>query len=532
MSTHRTHGDSAAGKIRLRGMSLSGVSLSSELAQELQPNILPYPDYKGGLNYQDAQQDLDAMFTQETRDVVITNKGRLKRAPGHLVIEELADSHVVQALLIHPSLDFSVELLIIDGEYVGIKDGTGTTWIDASLPAGDGWVGITNGENILFTNGVNGIYTREYADSTIGLITDSPAGRTLANFAGRVWVGGPTVGGSFQAMGVYWSGASGLITDWLGIGAGAELLISNNLIDDRVQAMRPISFDLLAILCQRTVWVAIRTGDPYRPAEFEIRSQGVGCIAESTVQSTPLGVIFLSDDGVMLFDGNQVVSLSKAIDAVLLPVLTDAIAGYSSAYEAINARYWLFTPTESFCFEVTKGRWLRYRFVTTKGIAFSEQFASVTWESALGLWSSYTDTWADLETPAGTERLVLGYQDKLAVLSNSSDEYIDESEVRAEYEMIRRDGNTISGMFTTDRLFLRRTGAEAELEVHLPGNDGTNALVATRAIPNSSTEDVVELGLLHTGRGAGGMIAWTDVSLEVSHVALRGLLRSKRIGMG
>lgn len=41
---------------------------------------------------------------------------------------------------------------------------------------------------------------------------------------------------------------------------------------------------------------------------------GIGCVANGTIQRTPQGLVFLYDDGVYLFDGNEAVKISAALD--------------------------------------------------------------------------------------------------------------------------------------------------------------------------------------------------------------------------
>lgn len=531
MTTNRSQSDVVQAVWSLRGQSLSGVSLTREQGAEMAPVLIPFPSFNGGLNYTDAKQDTDPQFTQDAVNVEISDIGGLKRSAGHFLLETFTGGRSGKAMLVHPSLDFTAELILIDGAFMGVKGTGATTWTNQSLPVAPSWVGIANGEDLLITNGVNGIYKKAYGVASTSLIVDSPAGVTLANFAGRVWVGGPTTGAVYQAMGVYWSGASGLSTDWLGLGSGAELLISNNVVDDRVVAMRPISFDLMVILCQRTVWVATRTGDPYRPAEFQMRAQGVGCVTESTAQVTPAGVIFLSSDGVKVFDGNQVSPVSLQIDEVLLPLMSESIAAYSSAYQASRGRYWLFTPTETFSFDVQTARWLRYSFVANKAVTFSEQFSGLSWDEASDTWIAILGTWDDIAPGAGSESLILLDATKLHSQSETSNQYMNGITIVAEYELLQKDSGPVSSLFTTDRLFLRKIGSDPSFEIHLPDNQGVFALHTTKVLPHSSGQDALELGMYYTGKGAGALLKWTEPGLEVSHFALRGVVRSKRIGV-
>jgi len=204
----------------LRDIGVGG-TLTERNASELEQVEMAFPSFVGGLNYQAAEQDQALEFTQETYDVVITDRNRLKRGPGHLVAVDLAPIAAPVAMFVHTSLDFTTELVLLQPPNIVIIPGTGVVDDAAiALPLSMFWVGLTNGEDFLFSDGKTGIWQRPFgAIAGASLIPNAPGARTMANFAGRVLVGGPTISGQYEALGVYWSGADGLITNWLGIGA-------------------------------------------------------------------------------------------------------------------------------------------------------------------------------------------------------------------------------------------------------------------------------------------------------------------------
>ncbi len=508
-----------------------GRSLSQEQGAKLADVSVDFPAFDKGVDLRDAEQDQDASVTHETYDVEITDKNRLRRGPGHLLVETLT-THFPKSMFVHTSLDFTAELVFIDGVNIGIKGGGATVWTGASLPVGDEWVGISNLDNFLFTNGTTGIYKRAFGGGgTVTLITDSLPAATLANFAARVFAGAVTFDpGGYQALSVAWS-ADAEGDDWVGAGSGATLLISNNTTDDRVVAMRPMGFDILAVFCQKSIWIGRQTGDVDEPAIFEPRVTGVGCIAEPTCKNTPAGVMFLGESGVYVFDGNQETLLSAQINDELLPVLINVNDAYSAVYEQVSSRYWLFTPTTTWVYELKYNRWLRFNTMITRAVAYSEQFSGVSWDTVLASWNAISDAWEDLAPAAGQERLVLLFEDKLGIPVRSEHYYLNGTPVEARYGFVRRDTPYVNSLFTTKRVKMRHIGEEAILGIWFPDNAGAFVQHVVKMIPELTTESGVEIGVMHTGQGTGAQLRWVDPGFEISKVELVGLMRSAKRGV-
>lgn len=507
-----------------------GRPLRAEQAGRLSSVTVDFPDHGGGINLRDAEQDQEGQFTQQSADFEITSRGRIRRADGHTIVETMS-GRTIRAMMVHTSLDFEVELLMFDGAFLGVKGTGATSWVNASLPNGDEWVGIPNIDHFLFTNGANGIYRRAFGSGgTVSLVAGSPPAKTLANFAGRVYAGGPTLGATYQALAIAYSAdPEGL--NWSGLGSGVTFLIDNRVTDDRLMALRPMGFDLLAALCQKSIWVGRRTGDPFEPAAFEPRVLGLGCIAEPTIQVTPAGVIYLGESGVYVFDGNQSTMISGPINEELLPVLTNSLPAYGSSYEQTSARYKLYTPICTWVFDLRNNRWYKHRYVARRGVAYSEQFSGITWNSIVATWSSMAETWSGLTPPLGQERVIIARNNQLAAESRLSNTYIDGSTVEAMYGFLRRDANDVTSLFETQRVRLRRMGGDASLEIWLPNTAGAFTLAATKTVPSVTTDSGLEMGVIRTGLGAGAQLRWTDSTLEISKAQLVGFVRSRVQGV-
>ncbi len=73
---------------------------------------------------------------------------------------------------------------------------------------------------------------------------------------------------------------------------------------------------------------------------------GVGCVAESTIQRTPAGLIFLHEDGVYLFNGVQAQKISGDVDTIMSNLTEGARQRASSVHWSTQNCYIISIPTE------------------------------------------------------------------------------------------------------------------------------------------------------------------------------------------
>jgi len=314
-------------------------------------------DFSKGYDVSVSAQLIDKAASPFMQDLDIDHKNRLKRMSGIESIENLSPK-TPEAIFTHAGLDLETEFVMFDAPYMGIKTTGVTAWYNVGLPTGPAWVACNHGGTLVFTNGFTSIYVR---DSLAIIITDATFGpaRTLASFAGRVFAGFVTLGGIAEPLAMAWTGADGLPTNWTGLGSGAEFLLHDVAEGDWIVALRPIGFDFLAILLRKSIWIGRRTGDSFRPVDFAPRIPGLGCVSERTAKAVRGGVTFLSDDGVVFFDGSGAASLSRQIDGDLLPIDFTKLAQYSATYSPITDSYILFTPTCTWIYEFKFNRWTR-----------------------------------------------------------------------------------------------------------------------------------------------------------------------------
>lgn len=370
---------------------------SAYIPQSLGPNF-PIPQnefweiesWAGGFDASDAQEDIPAGGSPDMQDMEATEDDRLVRAPGVTSIETL--SKTPTQVVLHAGFDFTSELVFISDRFLGVKAEGATNWIDAGLNTTEPYA-FTNFAGILvFSNGVIGTYSRDPHTATVPeLIPGAPAGQALAVFADRLLIGATDLDGKHDLMAVRWSAANSDFKDWTSEGAGGESLIGTMQRADRIQAMFPLGFDLLSIVCRRSLWTGTPTGDVFEPIHFVPRIEDVGCTHAATVVPTEYGVIFLSDDGVRLHTGNDAQIISHQINAELLPI--DEAEKYTATLDPQTKRYYLCTPTETWVLDLVRKRWFKWTNTFVAPVFWATQTPGKKWTDLVGAWSAQTLAW-------------------------------------------------------------------------------------------------------------------------------------------
>jgi hypothetical protein len=76
----------------------------------------------------------------------------------------------------------------------------------------------------------------------------------------------------------------------------------------------------IIVFKENSIWRVVYVGtndiglNLYDPVKV---TSGIGCIAPNSIKKTPFGLVFLSQDGLYLFDGNQAKKISSPIDSVV-----------------------------------------------------------------------------------------------------------------------------------------------------------------------------------------------------------------------
>lgn len=469
--------------------------------QPAQDSLRQTPSMAGGIDLRDNPENLSPGSSPDMDDVEVSLDGRLVVAPGVTLSEIL--TRFPQQVLIHPGYHFSSDLVFLDPPYVGIKNVGGTNWINAGLPAGPyGWTDFAG--VLLLSSGVQGIYYKEPNKDAVTLIPGAPAALGLVTFANRVVLGATDVSSNFDLMGIGWSDATADYKGWdPAQGAGSETMIGSMKRADRFMGFGLIGFNTLGIVNRRSLWIATKTGDEFEPLDIQSRLEDVGATHADTVLPTDYGVLFLSDDGVRVFDGNQAPVISDPINAQLRPFHeSDAI---SASIDPQRKRYYLHTPTTTWVYDLPRKVWYRSPRQYLASIWFPDQGSSgPTWGSAGGTWASQTKAWWQLDPQESNGSMyflrsnLLGKQDFTSALDFSTPltpRWFDKIDV----------GPNPDTLFTSQILYLTyESTATSTIAVWLPDQAGEYTQVTTATLPSTSGKvDRVQVPFVHTGRTLG-----------------------------
>jgi hypothetical protein len=502
--------------------------------REIQPENMPqkavvhYADFSKGYDSSDATTDVPENVSPFMQDIEVTVHDSLVRCPGVTHDEEFGRESMLPQMILHASLDNRSELLFLDPPYIGVKTTGETVWYDVGLVKGNQYTYTNFGGSLIFGNGIQTAYVRQPDATTVEELPSAPVARTYATFAGRVWAGGATIDGRYEPLGLVWSSAFSNYEDWTGVGSGFELLISNVMSGDRVVALRPMGLDFMAIVCRRSIWIGRRTGLRDRPADFQPRVPGIGAINEASVCVTRFGVIFLSDTGVYLFDGNNVELISKNINKDLLPLNMDNIDKYSASYNPFSKRFYLHTPRETWVYDLDYNRWYRRSLIARASQVFTEQFDHITWGELIGTWGEQKSIWADYSKEEGHNYKHFFLSDMLLGVEDKHADYNFNDPLEPIWETATGQSNLPTELTFIDDIMLHYR-EQGLLEVSLMDNEGHFQQVVDLFLPMADKEVVSRKRLIHAGRGVGMRVKWLDGNVELLRMSLGFRVLSARI---
>lgn len=485
--------------------------------------------FAGGLDLRDRREDIEPNSSADTLDMEVDGNDQLIRQDGISTVEQFA-GRTINAMLVHASLNFKSELLFLAPPFIGVKAHEDTVWHDVGLSVNHPNYRWTNhGGELILSNGRR-VYSRQPRATTLTEVSGAPQAAAYASFAARVFALGTSFEGDYEPLGVMWSGASSKIGDWDNEGAGFELLISDVSAGDRGVALKPMNLDFMAVFMRRSIWVGRRTGQVNRPVDFSPRVTGVGAVNEATCKTTPGGVLFLSDTGVRLFDGNQAPIVSHQINPDLLPLDQDNLGAYSASFDPQLERYYLHTPTETWILDMKHGRWYKKGLVAQGSALFADQYPVTTWDDLVGnTWDSMTETWADFivrEDDAMKQYFLADVAGvpTLGVRDGVAETYFGE-DMNPYWEFRRAEGLPPRQLFTTKRIQLEYTGY-GTIQLYLPNTDGDMELFVTQALSDVSMPRVTDIGAHHTGRTAGLRLHVTAGKPRIKAATLMVMARS------
>lgn len=480
--------------------------------------------FAGALDLRAAPENIQPGSAPVVDDVEVTRGDRLVRQGGVTQVESM--SRNPKQIILHPGYHYSSSIVMLDPPYVNFwYNSPGTPhpvgWGDAGLPAGR--YGSTDFAGVLLLSaGVSGLYYRLPNEIIIHPIPGSPAALGLATFAGRVVLGATTVAGSMDLMGIGWSDATSDYQGWSeDDGAGAEVMIGSMQMADRFQAFAQLGFNLLAIVNRRSIWIAAKTGDVFEPLDIQEKLAGTGTTHADTVRSTEYGPIFLSDDGVRVFDGNSAQSISGPIDAELgNPLESDH---YSSSIDPKRKLYHLHTPTKTYTYDLAGKRWWRRQKTYLASVFFPDQGnASPTWQLGSGTWASQAVAWWQLDPQEINGRMyyfknaLIGVEDQTSFTdfgTNLNPRWLDRQPVADNQDML----------FTSLCAYITyESDAIATAAIWLPDMKGNYEIAQGFTLPSTAgAADRLQVPFVHTGRGLGLGLVITGGSPRIRRASVR-----------
>lgn len=466
------------------------------------------PSFAGGFDDRLAVENTAQGSSNNMQDVEVSLNDRLIVAPGVEQLEVLA--HTPTQTLIHPYGRYASALLQIAAPYLGIRETSTdpTQWFNVGLTSAPyGWTDFAG--VLLLSNGTGGMYKREPLATALELVPGAPAAIGLTTFAGRVVLGGTTVSGDFDFMAIGWSGATSDYADWdPANGAGAEVMIGSMKRADRFQAFAPLGFDLLGIINRRSIWIARRTGETFEPLDLQPRLEDTGTTHAATVITTEFGALFLSDDGVKLFDGNNAVMMSEQINSQL--GLINESLPYSASFDPRRKRYYLHTPNGTWVLDLNKRRWYKWTNTFTASVWWPDQGTSgPTWDESTGTWDSDTGAWWQLE-PQESNGTIYFVKDALLGVEEASTRTVFGVPLDPAWFDRQDIGERQDQMMTHLVAFLTYESAtDATIEIWLPDPDGNYEIVTTATLLLTGSTSIgrrvaIPVGVpVHSGRGVG-----------------------------
>jgi len=236
--------------------------------------------------------------------------------------------------------------------------------------------------------GVNGVdspikLTAPLVASLMTVPTDMTTAKHIESFENYMFLGNSTIGGTLRPTRLNWSTLDDADT-WdaadfkeVGLDDGEE-----------ITGLKKLG-NRLAIFKERSIYIAVFTGDADIPFTFQKTASDVGAISGHSIQEVKNALVFMSYDGIYIFDGFNSIKISDVINTTFLALSENRYDVAVSGYQKSKNRYWL---------SLTSGGGAQHDTV-------------ITWDSANNAFSVYSGISANAITvlnTAGEERIYFG----------------------------------------------------------------------------------------------------------------------------
>lgn len=301
----------------------------------------------GGLNSKSSPVNIKDNEGTDLLNINLDTDGAIKKRSGYINFGNQL-SHEINGLAEHV-LANQTRYMMACARGIYKMDSVDGTWDDVT-----GTTNLTVGNNVYFnryndimlmTNNTDRVQqwngVSNATDNDVYNDINLESAQDVANYKDRVFLANVVIGGVRYPNRVYYSDI-GDVTVWNG---DNFYQIGN---DARDSISRIINFGgYLYVVKKRSVWRLRATGDTTIPFNFERTYATEGCISPGSLQEIENVLIYLSNKGIVMFDGNrsEVISyrIQPTIDAFDQSVILKAQSG---VYRELN-QYWLSIENDS-----------------------------------------------------------------------------------------------------------------------------------------------------------------------------------------
>lgn len=312
----------------------------------------PYRQNAGGLNSSGAATSLEDNESSKLQNIDFDVLGSFSKRGGYTQLNTTAfnSGATMNGLYWFEKSDGNKYLMAVAGNKLGVA----TSLTQAATPFTDmtGAITIRAGndnqvsfatmlDTVLMTNGVDlpwqcvgsgnaTVIAGIAGGGSAPTITTAKYTEVFSNYA---FLANVTASGTYQGSRVYWSDIDS-ISSWQ-----ASSFRDVNKNDGQVITGLKKLGSSLVIFKRRSIWVANFTGDSDIPFVFQPTRSAVGCVSGYSIQEVENGLVFLSDDGLYYFDGNNSFKLTDRVLDTLQTFNQNRFGQCASAYYLTRNRY-------------------------------------------------------------------------------------------------------------------------------------------------------------------------------------------------
>lgn len=295
--------------------------------------------FNGGLNSTASPLDLAPNESSSLLNIDFDKFGAILKRAGYVNVNTTALNGQVTGMHWLEKSDSSKTLMVIAGTKAYSND-LSPTFTDRTnamtITAGNLFKSETFLDTAMFTNGVDlPIQSTGTNFSLMTLPTNVTTVKWIKTFNAYTFIANVTDATGYQPSKLYWSDINS-ITSW---NSANQAFISKN--DGQSITGMEVLGDHLVIFKDRSIWLGFFTGDADVPFQFQKTQSHVGCASGYSIQKTENALIFFSDDGVYLFDGNNSYKISDRVTATIQGYNQTKNSSMVSMYQKTKNRFYL-----------------------------------------------------------------------------------------------------------------------------------------------------------------------------------------------